>query len=967
MKKGFVRNRFNNGESRSIEFRPELDQYGGSCLVLENRTVQITGGIARRNGTVPVALLGSSLNVRVLPFEFSTAVNYAVVLQEREGGVVWLSVFDWAGALEFDVATAYPASELREIQFVQSLDVMVFAHRDVHPMRLERREDLWAFVPQSFNGGPYETLSKETHVIELYGEPWNPQRVYAVGDFVIQGTGVTDVSPGIGSAADAQSFYTTAVALTTLGQRELEVSNNGIVRRFKRFKTVPYNVDTTMNADKFLPNEVWIATFTGFDGPVLVAAVSGTEVFVHTDYFELIDKTIIGGAEVVVSSNLGSYSPLTLTGSLFKTQEVNKDAAIYECIQVTTPGLNITNTAFWKEADAYSGNVYGFSREGFPAFPAAAIPTKFRVYNDSSQSFSGKFGWYSSGVTIRYFDGITATIENVDVSRVYPGTGSLKLRTEGGTWKGRLELQVSYDGGETWETIGVITSDGFRNAEIVREVTRTGAVCRLFMAEMDDVGSGTNANQCRWYLEIQGNLYHNMDLKEVLLEGGILARLELKESVILLQETARWSLGSFNPLRGYPRAVTFFEQRLWFAGTNNEASTIWSSATNDFEEWGDGFLSATTAVTFSLTSNTNNPIMWLLARRGLVAGTISGEFTISSRGSGTGISAVSPPQVVQSTGYGSNPVQALYGSNVGVFIERGGGRLRAFSYNFDTDSNESADLTLYAEHLGLESRFVEMSRVRSPQFMVLVLRADGELCVLTFEPTQNVVGWARWTFGDKCLSVAGTSNVSSDSVWLVVKRGAVVWLERLDFLSTVYADWCVQYGEKEAGDVVTFPGALPAGAVLFSNLAVLQAGVHYDLAEGGLSATIKAGFTFPGLQLGIWFQDEFHTMALDFGGSTQGGVVQVMGVDLFSTVPVAGYLSFDVGATWPEVLPFLPGSTVGYGPGGGIASPPGYLPNKRVQLPVRSVPGERCSIGIKSTMPRANTVLAIAAKLQRDE
>jgi hypothetical protein len=41
--------------------------------------------------------------------------------------------------------------------------------------------------------------------------------------------------------------------------------------------------------------------------------------------------------------------------------------------------------------------------------------------------------------------------------------------------------------------------------------------------------------------------------------------------------TANWQLGAFSDTTGHPSCVTFFEQRLVFAGTTNQPQTIFFS------------------------------------------------------------------------------------------------------------------------------------------------------------------------------------------------------------------------------------------------------------------------------------------------------------------------------------------------------------------------------------------------------
>ena len=41
--------------------------------------------------------------------------------------------------------------------------------------------------------------------------------------------------------------------------------------------------------------------------------------------------------------------------------------------------------------------------------------------------------------------------------------------------------------------------------------------------------------------------------------------------------TTRWSEGAWSARRGYPHAVTFYEDRLWFAGSTYKPQTLWAS------------------------------------------------------------------------------------------------------------------------------------------------------------------------------------------------------------------------------------------------------------------------------------------------------------------------------------------------------------------------------------------------------
>ncbi len=52
--------------------------------------------------------------------------------------------------------------------------------------------------------------------------------------------------------------------------------------------------------------------------------------------------------------------------------------------------------------------------------------------------------------------------------------------------------------------------------------------------------------------------------------------------------TTKWSLGAFGGDQGFPKAVAFYEQRLYFAGTTGQPQTIFGSVSADFENMTPG-------------------------------------------------------------------------------------------------------------------------------------------------------------------------------------------------------------------------------------------------------------------------------------------------------------------------------------------------------------------------------------------
>ena len=84
--------------------------------------------------------------------------------------------------------------------------------------------------------------------------------------------------------------------------------------------------------------------------------------------------------------------------------------------------------------------------------------------------------------------------------------------------------------------------------------------------------------------------------------------------------TAAFNLGAYSDTTGHPSCVSFFEQRLVFAGTKDEPQTIFFSAAGDYENMTTG-TNAADAMVYTIAANQVNAIRYMKAVRTLVVGT----------------------------------------------------------------------------------------------------------------------------------------------------------------------------------------------------------------------------------------------------------------------------------------------------------------------------------------------------------
>ncbi len=232
--------------------------------------------------------------------------------------------------------------------------------------------------------------------------------------------------------------------------------------------------------------------------------------------------------------------------------------------------------------------------------------------------------------------------------------------------------------------------------------------------------------------------------------------------------TTDWSEGAWSNRRGYPAAVSFYEQRLWFAGSLYEPQTLWASQSDDFENMKiNATVLSTDALVYTISDNQVNSISWLLAVRSLVAGSKGGAFII-----GTGDDAPITPtnvRIRKELSYRCAPIlPKRIGANL-YYLQDDLRVMRELSYDFTTDSFSGADITVLSEHI-TESGIVDMDYQQSPDNLLWCVRADGEMAVLTRQVEQQVVAWSRMTTNGKYESVAVIPNGTEDMVWVIVNR-----------------------------------------------------------------------------------------------------------------------------------------------------------------------------------------------------
>lgn len=214
-----------------------------------------------------------------------------------------------------------------------------------------------------------------------------------------------------------------------------------------------------------------------------------------------------------------------------------------------------------------------------------------------------------------------------------------------------------------------------------------------------------------------------------------------------------WQLGAWSETTGFPATVAIHEQRLTFGGNSEAPQTIWMSVSGDYWNFSptepDGTVLDDNAVTYTIASESVNPIVWMVSAKVFLVGTISGEWMARAATSVTEPITPTNISVTPQSTYGSqaNHKAKRVGNSI-YFLQYGGERLRKMSYVYENDGWASSDVSVASEHMMRQGRAgVQLAYQINPFSILWVLLDDGTLASVTINEDENQYSWAHHTLG----------------------------------------------------------------------------------------------------------------------------------------------------------------------------------------------------------------------------
>ena len=238
--------------------------------------------------------------------------------------------------------------------------------------------------------------------------------------------------------------------------------------------------------------------------------------------------------------------------------------------------------------------------------------------------------------------------------------------------------------------------------------------------------------------------------------------------------SGNWELESgYEPVwsvsRGWPRAVTFHQGRLYFGGSKTRPSTLWGSKVGLFFDFDptEGF--ADDAVEATLDTNTYNAIVDIISARDLLVLTTGGEFYVPQQG----LEPITPSSffVTATSRNGAKPGVRVQQLESGVmFIQRQGKSLSEIAFSDTQLTYMTNKISLLSGHLIKGPTRMALRRAVDTDENDLLLITngdDGSMAVYSLLSAQSVIAPSEFkTINGSFVDV----GVDITYIYVVVKR-----------------------------------------------------------------------------------------------------------------------------------------------------------------------------------------------------
>lgn len=327
--------------------------------------------------------------------------------------------------------------------------------------------------------------------------------------------------------------------------------------------------------------------------------------------------------------------------------------------------------------------------------------------------------------------------------------------------------------------------------------------------------------------------------------------------------STQWEEQSYSELRGFPAAVTFHENRLWFGGTIAQPDGIWASKSADYFNFDVGGAEDDDALDLTASIGEINTVRHIVSNRDLQIFTSTSELYIPAFTE----KPITPTnaQIKRQTPYGSAFVKPQSLDGATIYVQKNGSAVREYIYSDAEAAYVATSISQLSSHLINDP--VQMSILRGainrPESYAFILNSDGTIALFTSNRGEQRAGWSQFTTEGKFHSIC----TIDDRVFLIGQYDKGDGTDKF-ILTEFDANLNMDFSDSFTGTAGVFDVSTH-----FANDAVVSVvdGDNYlgqfTVANGEVD--VSAVQLITNAEIGLEFNVEFETLPID--ASVQGG------------------------------------------------------------------------------------------------
>lgn len=220
----------------------------------------------------------------------------------------------------------------------------------------------------------------------------------------------------------------------------------------------------------------------------------------------------------------------------------------------------------------------------------------------------------------------------------------------------------------------------------------------------------------------------------------------------------------------YPGAVSYFEQRRIFAGTQQRPQFVWMTRPGTESDMSYTLPSQSdNRIKFRIAALQASRIRHIVPLSSLILMTTGAEFRVTTANDDT----LTPSSIgVKPQSYiGANNVQPVAVNSSIVYAAERGGHIWELGYNWQASGFVTGDMCLRAPHFFDGSEIVSLALAKAPHPIIWAVSSDGSLYGCTYVPEQSIGAWHRHETAQGLFeSVACVAEGDEDILYAVIRR-----------------------------------------------------------------------------------------------------------------------------------------------------------------------------------------------------